>query len=164
MCSKKISWRSCDGSSPDTWPELAYGVKGGQLRCLPEARGAPDVWLRRSRSLRWNSRIDYPSWVGEEPILGEGVGWCGNNAPPLHAQASTSRTPLSLHDPVLLMSSSTTPCRPLSYNPSLRNPTAGHVDVTPPCRRGKNWGSKFSLRWTKSWVMNQTCLQTSPSS
>ena len=52
MCSKKISWRSCKGSSLDAWPQLAYEAKGGQLNCLLEAGGAPEVWMRRIRPLR----------------------------------------------------------------------------------------------------------------
>ena len=99
-----------------------------------------------------------------KPILGEGMGWGGIRAPPLHIQTSTSPPPLALHNPILLMIISTAPWRSLNYNPSLRNPRAGHGDVMPPCRQRKNWGSKFGLRWMKSWVMNQTCLQTFPSS
>ena len=117
-------------------PELAYGVKGGKLSCLSEARGAPEVQLRRSRPLRKNGRMDDSSQV-EEPILGEGVGQGGIKVPPLHTQAGTGSPPLALHNPILLTSGSTAPWRILSSNPSLWNPRAGHHNVKPSCRRRK---------------------------
>ena len=95
MHSRKISWRSCNGSSPDAWPELAYRAKGCQLSCLLESRGTLKAWLRRRRALRWRSRTDYPSQIGEEPILGEGVGQGGIKAPPHHAWASAGPPPPS---------------------------------------------------------------------
>ena len=73
-----------------------------------------------------------------------GLRW--HQSPPLYAQANASPHSLALHDPILLMSSSTTPWRILSYNPSLGNPRAWHGDTMPPHRRRKNQGSKSSLR------------------
>ena len=81
----------------------------GQLSSLPEAGGTPEVQLRRSRLLRWNGRMDNPIQVGEEPILGGGVGSGGIKASPPHDQASTSPPPLAFHDPILLISRSTAP-------------------------------------------------------
>ena len=162
MCSKKILWGSCNGSSLDIWPELAYRVKGGQLSCLHEARGAPEVPLKGIRPMRWNGRMDNPRWGGDRTCLGEGVGWGGIKAPPLHAQASTSPPPLAFHDPILLMSSSSTPWKIFSYNPGLRNLRAWHGIVMPPCRLRKNWGSKFGLRWMKGWWWNELPFRPHP--
>ena len=79
---------------------------------------------------------------------------------PLHPTWCQSPSP-ALHDPIL-MSSSTAPWKASSYNPSLETQRTGHCDETPPHRRRRNQGSRSHLRWTKSWVLNQTCLQTSP--
>ena len=35
----------------DTYQELAYGANEGQLSCLLEARGTPEVQLKRNRQI-----------------------------------------------------------------------------------------------------------------
>ena len=95
VCSKKILWRSCDRRSPDAWPELAYGTKEGQLSCLPEATGAPKVWLKEIRSMRWNGRMYYPSWGGDRHGLGEGVSEMASK--PLPYMPKPAPVPLPSH-------------------------------------------------------------------
>ena len=82
-----------------TWPGLPYKAKGGQPNCLLVARGSPRVWKRKIKTLRQNSRTDGPSWVREEPILGEGVGQGGSK-------------PLAFPFPSLCQSPSSSPLQP----------------------------------------------------
>ena len=163
MHKRKNLWGSCNERSPDAWPELAYRAKGGQLRYFPGARGTPKAQLKGIRPMMWNGGMDNPSW-GDRPGLGEGVGWGGIKAAPPHAKAGASPPPLALHNSVLLISNSTTPWKIFIYSPDLRNLGAGHGDAKPPHWLRRNRVSKFSLRWTKSRVMSQICLQTLPSS
>ena len=163
VCSRKILLGSCNESSWDAWPELAYGVKGGQLSYLQEAKDASEVWVKRIGPMKLNSRMDDPG-QGDGPILWEGEDWGGTKAPPLHVQAGASPPPLALIDPILLMSSSTVPWKFLVYSHDIGNLGVGHGNVTPPHRLRRNRGNKFSLRWMKSWVMSWICLQTLPCS
>ena len=81
-------------------------MKGGQLNCFLGARGTPKIW-KKTKPLRENNGKDVPGQVGEEPILGEGVGQGSGKAPPLHGQAGASPLPLSLHNPILMNGSAT---------------------------------------------------------
>ena len=148
------SWRSYKGSSLNAWPRLAYKVKGNRPNCLLEARGTPEV-QKKIKALRQNSRTDNPGQEKEEPVLGEGVGWGSGKAPPLHTQAGSSPPPWSI-----LMSSSTTSWKASSCSTSLGIWRTGHSDEMLPHRKKRNQGSRSSLRWMRSWVLNWTCLQT----
>ena len=91
-------------------------------RASLQGKGGPTELPSRSQRCSWGLEQDDPTlevtwqnrwswWGGEEPVLGKGVGQGGIKAPPLHAQASTDLPSLAFHDPILLMSSFTTPWR-----------------------------------------------------
>ena len=128
-------------------PDLGWPVrwKGGQLNHLLGARGTPGI-LSKIKPWSQDSKMDVPSWVGEGPIPGEGVGWGGDQAPSLHAPASP--LPLALHDPTLI-NSSTTPWKASSYNRMI-----GHSDQKHLHQKEKNWGSRASWRQMRSQVLN----------
>ena len=143
-----------------SWPTEWKGASWVGARCQRCSQGpveedqAHEVeqqnrWSRSRR--RWtHSRGRSGLRWHQSPSL-KHPGWCQSPSP-------------ALHDPILLMSSSTDPQKFFIYGSDLMNLGAGHGNVMPPHMLRRNWGSKFILRWIKSWALNQICLQTSPSS
>ena len=143
---KMSAWGSCAKNSPGTWPGLACKVKLVQLGPLWEARDDPAaILLHRPNppqpGLRGQSQPsdlektpwwDDLGWEADGPILGEGIGWWGARAPPLHALTGASHPPLALHDPVMLTSGSATPWNISTCNQWPMSLGAGHGKITSP--------------------------------
>ena len=154
------AWGSCTKNSPDTWSGLAYKVKLGQLGPLQEARDVPAAIL-----LHCFTYLISISWAfGAEPVkqLREDTSagwsglrrWCscsrgrdrgGTRAPPLNAQVSTRHPPLAPNDPILPMSSPTTPWKVSTCNPDPMNLGVACGEMMPQHWLRKNWGNKSGL-------------------
>ena len=96
--------------------------------------------------MKWNGKGNDPSQERGQTQSRGSVGWGGVKTPPSHTQASTSPSPLVLHDPILLMSASTIPWKISIYSPDPGNLGTGLGDAMLPHMLSRNQGSKFSLR------------------
>ena len=84
---------------------------------------------------------------GDEPILGEGVGWGSNKAPHLHIQFGASHLSLALHDPFLPMSGWAAPWNSSTCIRGSTSLGAGHGEVMSHWRDTKEETGQVQCQW-----------------
>ena len=145
----------------DFMKELQRQLSRCMTRAGPQSKKGPNELL--SRSWRHSQGLDKEDAALEVKQQNR-QSWLGRRR--THSRVrSGSRWHQNLFPSCPSRHQSPSPSLPWSFpDPSLWNPRTGHGNMTPPHRRRKNQGSKFSLKYMKSWAMNQTCLQTLPTS
>ena len=163
VVSSAFTCAECDYLMKELWREISWHLTQASLQ---HERGPAKL---HSRSQRHSQGLeeedqaleakqqDRQSQSGRRRTCSRGrSGLRQWQSPSLHTQADSSPIPLALHNPIL-MSGSTTP-----WKASSCNTRTGHSNGMPPHRKKSNQGSRSGLRWMRSWVLNQTCLQTLP--